>query len=81
MKLPRDVSGNDLAKGLRKHFGYEFSRQTGSHVRLSTSLGGAHHVTVPAHDPLKPGTLRAILGEVASHHRIEVESVLCQLDL
>ena len=80
MKLPLDVSGNDLAKGLRKHFGYEFSRQTGSRS-VVTSLGGAHHVTVPAHDPLKPGILRAILGEVASHHRIEVESVLCQLDL
>jgi len=33
MKLPRDLSGDDLAKHLGK-FGYEVVRQKGSHIRL-----------------------------------------------
>ena len=35
MKLPRDVSGVDLAKRLGR-LGYEVTRQTGSHLRLTT---------------------------------------------
>ena len=81
MKLPRDVASADLEKALRKAFGYQFNRQVGSHRRLTTQVGGQHHLTVPAHDPLKPGTLRAILGEVAAHHRQAVDEVLRQLDL
>jgi predicted RNA binding protein YcfA (HicA-like mRNA interferase family) len=81
MKLPRDVAASDLEKALRRVFGYEVSRQSGSHRRLTTQTGGQHHLTVPAHNPIKPGTLRAILGEVASHHRLPLEDVLQQLDL
>ncbi|NYE57789.1 putative RNA binding protein YcfA (HicA-like mRNA interferase family) [Carboxydothermus ferrireducens DSM 11255] len=33
------------------------TRQTGSHIRLTTTLKGEHHVTIPLHDPLKIGTL------------------------
>ena len=81
MKLPRDLSAADLEKALRRKFGYQFTRQSGSHRRLTTQTGGEHHLTIPAHDPLKPGTLRAILGEVATHHRLTVESLLQQLEL
>ena len=69
MKLPRDVSGADLAKRLGR-LGYEVTRQTGSHLRLSTSERGQHHVTIPNHDPLKVGTLAGILGDVAAHFEI-----------
>ena len=81
MKLPRDLSAGDLEKALRRAFGYAFNRQAGSHRRLVTQARGEHHLTVPAHDPLKPGTLRAILGEVAAHHCLTVEDVLRLLDL
>ena len=47
MKLPRDLSGADLAKGLSK-VGYSVTRQTGSHIRLTTLSPTQHHVTVPA---------------------------------
>ncbi len=33
MKLPRDLGGEELAKLLKK-YGYEVTRQTGSHMRL-----------------------------------------------
>ncbi|MBW2618937.1 MAG: type II toxin-antitoxin system HicA family toxin, partial [Deltaproteobacteria bacterium] len=45
MKIPRDWGGDDLIKLLRR-FGYEPTRQSGSHVRLTTSRGGEHHLTV-----------------------------------
>jgi predicted RNA binding protein YcfA (HicA-like mRNA interferase family) len=78
VKLPRDLSGSDLAKALRR-FGYEVSRQTGSHMRLTTSQPAVHHVTIPAHDPLKLGTLAAILGDVAAHQKLSREDLLQQL--
>ena len=81
MKLPRDLAAHDLEKALRRAFGYEFSRQVGSHRRLTTQSGGQHHLTIPNHDPLRPGTLRAILGEVMQHHRLTLEQVLQQLGL
>ena len=70
MKLPRDLSGNELAAALRK-FGYRVLRQTGSHVRLVTQLHGReHHITIPAHTALKTGTANRILADVASHFEI-----------
>jgi predicted RNA binding protein YcfA (HicA-like mRNA interferase family) len=65
LRLPRDLSGEQLARLLRQ-YGYEITRQTGSHLRLTSRLRGTeHHVTIPAHNPLKIGTLSAILSEVA----------------
>ncbi|MGH8292436.1 MAG: type II toxin-antitoxin system HicA family toxin [Gammaproteobacteria bacterium] len=66
MKLPRDLSGMDLARALGQ-FGYEITRQTGSHIRLSRTPGTGHHLTIPAHHTLKIGTLSAILTEVAAN--------------
>jgi predicted RNA binding protein YcfA (HicA-like mRNA interferase family) len=39
MKLPRAVSGDALAKAL-KALGYHITRQTGSHLRLTTVENG-----------------------------------------
>jgi predicted RNA binding protein YcfA (HicA-like mRNA interferase family) len=66
VKLPRDVSGQDLARRLR-HYGYDVTRQVGSHMRLTTQERGEHHVTIPAHDELRVGTLDFILASVAHH--------------
>lgn len=69
MKLPRDLSGADLIKALGR-IGYRVTRQTGSHARLTIDVPEQHHVTVPIHDPLKIGTLAAILNEVAAQMKI-----------
>jgi predicted RNA binding protein YcfA (HicA-like mRNA interferase family) len=66
MRLPRDLSGEELANRLRA-LGYEVTRQTGSHLRLTTQVEGQHHVTVPRHSPLRIGTLSAILTDIARH--------------
>jgi predicted RNA binding protein YcfA (HicA-like mRNA interferase family) len=80
MKLPRSVNGTDLAKALRI-YGYETTRQKGSHIRITTTLGGTHHEVIPAHKPIKPGTLSSILKSVARHHGISLSELLSKLDL
>ena len=81
MKLPRDLSAHDLEKALRRSFGYEFSRQSGSHRRHTIRTPqGEFHLTIPAHNPIKPGTLRAILGEVASQQlRTQTETLASEV--
>jgi predicted RNA binding protein YcfA (HicA-like mRNA interferase family) len=56
MRLPRDVSGRDLARRLAK-YGYTTTRQTGSHIRLTTIAPSEHPITIPDHDALRVGTL------------------------
>lgn len=46
MKLPRDLSSDELVKALAR-LGYEVNRQAGSHIRLTTQRDGEHHVTIP----------------------------------
>lgn len=78
MKLPRDISGRDFASRLAR-LGYGVDHQTGSHIRLTTTRDGEHHITVPAHDPLKVGMLNAILRVVAEHHKIPRKELLSLL--
>ena len=78
MRLPRDLSGRDLAKRLER-LGYVITRQTGSHLRLTTQRGGEHHVTIPAHEALRVGTLVTILEMVAEHFKLERTALLEQL--
>jgi len=67
LKLPRDLSGDQLTKLLRR-YGYEVTRRTGSHIRVTSKLKGTeHHVTIPAHKELRIGTLAEILGDVARY--------------
>ena len=78
MKLPRDVSGLELARALES-LGYRITRQTGSHLRLTTTEHGEHHVTIPSHAELRIGTLAAILGDVAEHFRTTREDVATRM--
>ena len=80
MKTPRDLSGAELAKRLRK-LGYAVTRQNGSHLRVTTQAGGEHHEVIPNHSPIKIGTLKGILRNVAAHHRMTVPEVLERLNL
>lgn len=80
MKLPRDISGVDLIKALRV-LGYLESRQSGSHIRITTDENGTHHVTIPKHDPLKLGTMKSILDDVANHHKLSRNELLHKLRL
>jgi predicted RNA binding protein YcfA (HicA-like mRNA interferase family) len=78
MRLPRDISGERLTKVL-KILGYSVTRQTGSHMRLTTSVRGEHHITIPNHDPLRIGTLAGILDEVAVHFDLSRDDLIDKL--
>jgi predicted RNA binding protein YcfA (HicA-like mRNA interferase family) len=70
LKLPRDLGGTELAKLLRR-YGYEVTRQTGSHLRLTSSQRGSqHHISIPAHKDLRLGTLAGILDDVSNYLQI-----------
>ena len=59
MKLPRDLSGREVVKAL-KRLGFSVEKQEGSHIRLSR---GGLKVTVPAHSALLPKTLQSVLKQ------------------
>ena len=74
MKLPRDVSGAQLAKSLSA-LGYRVTRQAGSHLRLTCDQPTQHHVTIPNHNELRIGTLAGILNDVAAHHGLRARAL------
>ena len=78
MRLPRDMSGLSLARALAA-FGYKVTRQSGSHMRLTTSANGEHRVTIPRHDSLRVGTLSGVLKDVSEHLGIPREELASRL--
>jgi predicted RNA binding protein YcfA (HicA-like mRNA interferase family) len=61
VKLPTDISGQDLVKVLLR-VGFVVNRQRGSHIVLRRADPYAR-VVVPDHKRIRPGTLRQILTE------------------
>jgi predicted RNA binding protein YcfA (HicA-like mRNA interferase family) len=74
MRLPRDISSTELIKLLQK-FGYQISRQKGSHIRLTTTKQGEHHITIPNHDLIRLGTLSSIITDIANHFKKTKEEI------
>lgn len=79
MRLPRDLSGENLIKHLSTHWQYAKVHQVGSHVILQTEYPSHHRIAVPAHTPLRVGTLNAILAAVAAHKGVSKEEILKDL--
>lgn len=79
MRIPRDIDGRQLAKLLIR-YGYTITRQSGSHIRL-TSLytGEEHYITIPEHNPLRIGTLSRVLGDIANHLKISKDELTAKL--
>jgi len=78
MKIPRNISGKQLSK-LLKRFDFEITRQTGSHMRLTASLRGEFHITIPKHKNLKIGTLNNILSDIANYLKVDKEQLIAEL--
>lgn len=79
MKLPRDVGGRDLAS-LLAEFGYAITRQSGSHLRLTSSAKGTvHHLTLPDHGPMRVGTLSAVVSDVARYLELDKSELIRRL--
>ncbi len=71
MKLPRDLSGPEVVKAL-KRLGFTFENQVGSHIRLSK---GSLKVTVANHRALLPKTLKSTLQQAG----ITIEELIAEI--
>ena len=78
-KIPRDIGSGELTDRL-KAFGYTVSRQTGSHIRLTATIdSNEQSITIPAHNPIKIGTLNRILLELSQQLKIEKSRIIHEL--
>jgi len=79
MKIPRDLSGDELIRKLQKP-GYVIVRQKGSHIRLGKKYKiGEHPITIPNHNSIKIGTLNNILTDLADKMKISRSELVEQL--
>ena len=75
MKLPRDITGEQILKKLEK-IGYEKTKQTGSQMKLTKKFDiGEHHITIPNHNPIKVGTLNSIIKDLSEHLKLSKEEI------
>jgi len=78
MKKPRDLSTDELIRRL-KNFGYRPTRQTGSHIRLTTERHGQHHITLPHKRQLTIGKINAVVWEMVRHFGVDRKTLVAQV--
>lgn len=81
MRLPRDLSGDEVVAALCREWGYSVVHQVGSHVIVETEEPSHQRIAIPAHKPLRLGTLNAILRAVAKHKNATRDEILTSLRL
>ena len=79
MRLPRDVSGEQLVEVLCRRWQYKKVHQVGSHIILETSEPSHHRVAIPDHHPLRLGTFTAILRAVSAHKGVPRDAIIVDL--
>ena len=63
-----------------RRYGYQSTRQSGSHLRLtSTAKDAVHHITIPLHSSVSVGTLAKIVTDVAAYLDIERDELASEL--
>ena len=75
MILEYSISSEELIEKLST-FGYEVTRKTLIHVRLTTQKNGEDTITIPVHDSIKFATLNAILKDVSNHLDLSSDELL-----
>ena len=69
--MPKILSGRQMIKILCREFGFYFSSQKGSHVKLKKSISNREVITIiPLYKELAIGTLKGVL-ELAEIDEIE----------
>jgi predicted RNA binding protein YcfA (HicA-like mRNA interferase family) len=79
VRVPRDLYGRDFADHLIRRWEFIELRQTGSHIILRTTQPIGLTISIPAHKPLRVGTLSGLLDEIAVHKNVSVEAILHKL--
>jgi hypothetical protein len=77
--LPCDLYSRDLAHGLCTRSGNAKLNQADSHIIFQTATPQPHRLAVPEHRPLRIGTLKAILREVAVASGVTPEVIFAAL--
>jgi predicted RNA binding protein YcfA (HicA-like mRNA interferase family) len=77
LKLPRDLGGEELVRRLEE-LGFARVRQSGSHILLKHAPSG-ETITIPAHRPLKVGTLSSIFRDICTVTELSRSEVLEQI--
>jgi predicted RNA binding protein YcfA (HicA-like mRNA interferase family) len=73
------VHGRDFADHLIRRWDFREVRQTGSHIILRTETPTGFTVSIPAHKPLRPGTFRDALNDIAHQKQVSVAALLDRL--
>ena len=79
MKIPRDVSGDHLARVLCRQWQYTKVHQVGSHIILETSEPTHQRIAIPDHHPIRLGTFSSILRVVAQHKGVPRDAIIASL--
>jgi len=79
VKVPKDLYGRDFANHLIRRWSFRELRQTGSHIVLRTEVPSGYTVSIPAHKPMRPGTLRDAIVSIAAHKRVDRSDILRDL--
>jgi predicted RNA binding protein YcfA (HicA-like mRNA interferase family) len=79
VRVPKDLYGRDFANHLIRKWAFRELRQTGSHIILRTEIPTRYTVSVPAHKPLRPGTLREMISAIADHKQMDRSEILRDL--
>ncbi len=79
MKVPKDLHGRTLADHPIRHWGYKETQQTGSHIILRTEDPFGQTLPIPAHKPIRIGTLAELLRMVGDHKQVTREDLLRDL--
>jgi predicted RNA binding protein YcfA (HicA-like mRNA interferase family) len=80
LRIPRDLSADQLINLLIKKLDFAVTRQVGSYIRLCTNYTGEEYrITIPNHSFIKIGTLNAILNEIANYLGINKDELIKKL--
>jgi predicted RNA binding protein YcfA (HicA-like mRNA interferase family) len=79
MKLPRNISGDQLADHICQRWEYTRINQVGSHIMLRTETPSRSRQVIPAHTPMRIGTFSKILSQIAEHKQVTREDILRDL--
>tara|TARA_B100000676_G_C17676919_1_gene629364 strand:- start:143 stop:538 length:396 start_codon:yes stop_codon:yes gene_type:complete len=71
--------GKSLIQVLCREYGYREVHQVGSHVVLETDSPVHHRIPIPDHNPLRIGTLNAILRAVSRAKGIDKREIVALL--
>jgi len=73
MKLPRDLSGREVAAALVRRLEYRVVHE--SHIVLETDTPSHQRIAIPDHKSLRVGTLNAIFRAVAPRKHVEKDAI------